>query len=253
MKKLFQLPLLCLPLLLLQQQTHAQLLKKLKHKVQQATGTKNTSTTNTGESSDQNTTGSPTNKTGAGLTNTPPPDVLQQITDAEGAHKTARYSDARYSIQQALVGVEIQIGRMVLKSLPATADNLPADTTQDKVMSTSYGWNNLTMQRIYSDKKDKQLTITIGNNILYAGMVDMYFNNTYVQANANSQNIKQTRVKGYKAIIQFDENKGYNLIVPLGQSSMIVWDCVNFADENEVMNTAGSFDIDGIKKMLGEQ
>jgi hypothetical protein len=81
----------------------------------------------------------------------------------------------------------------------------------------------------------------------------MYFNNAYVQADANQQNVKQTKVKDYKALISYEESKGYTLIVPIGQSSMIVWECVNFADENEVMNAATQFDIDGIKKKLGEQ
>ena len=147
----------------------------------------------------------------------------------------------------------MQIGREMLKSLPATIDGLAKDTTQDKVVSTQWGWNNLTMVRIYSDKKDKQLTVTIGNNALYSGFVNMYFNNSYVQANSDNQNVKQVKVKGNKAIIQYDNSKGYSLIVPLGQSSMIVLECINFADENEVMAAANAFDIDSIKKQLGEQ
>jgi hypothetical protein len=74
-----------------------------------------------------------------------------------------------------------------------------------------------------------------------------------VEANNAKQNFKQVRVKGNKAVIQYEDSKGYTLIVSLGQSSMIVWECINFANEQEVMNTANTFDIDGIKKMLGEQ
>jgi len=244
----------------------AQFLKKLKDKAKEAVnktvgGTdKNTNTNSTGESQDNNSNnstssgGKPTNKGGGGLKNTTPPDVTQQIADAETAHTAAKYSDARYSIQQALVGVEIQLGREILKGLPSPVVALEKDTTQDKVSSTQWGWNNLTIQRVYSDKKDKQLTVTIGNNALYAGMANLYFNNAYgVQADANNQNVKQTKVKGNKAIIEYDDSKGYTLMVSLGQSAMIVWECINFADENEVMAAANSFDIDGIKKSLGEQ
>jgi hypothetical protein len=165
-----------------------------------------------------------------------------------------KYSDARYSIQQALMGIEIQLGREMLKSLPDDVNGIPKDTTQDKVVSTQWGWSNLTIQRVYYDKKDKQVTVTIGNNGLYAGLVNVYFNNTYyVQADEKNQNVKQTKVKDYKAIISYDESKGYTLIVPIGQTSMIVWECVNFANEDEVMSAANKFDIDDIKKKLGEQ
>lgn len=243
----------------------AQLLKKLKDKVNQATdkvvGKKVDSTVNAntggtmGEGGEGSTSsnGKPSNKGGAGLKNTPPPDVLQQIKDAEDAHNANNFSDARYSIQQALMGVEIQLAREILKSLPATINNLPKDTAQDKVMSTQWGWSNLSMQRVYTDGKDKQLTVTIGNNSFYAPYMNLYFNNTMVQADASQQNFKQVRVKGNKSIIQYENSKGYTLITPIGQASMIVWECINFADENEVMNAANSFDIDGIKKMLGEQ
>jgi hypothetical protein len=238
--------------------SHAQLLKKLKDKVNNAVS--GNSSTNQNQSTDANTStstssGSPTNTKGGGLTNTTPPDVNQQIADAEKSQAAGDYSDARYSIQQALMGVELQIGKQVLQSLPATVSGLEKDTLQNKVMSTQWGWNNLTIQSVYK-KADQQLTVTIGNNTMYSGFVDLYFNNSmYTQTNSDgkNQNVKQTKVKSYKAVITYDDSKGYTLLVPLGQSSLIVWECVNFATEQDVMNAATAFDIDGIKKMLGEQ
>jgi hypothetical protein len=236
---------------------HAQLIKKLKNKVNNAlntsSSTNSSQTTQNGNSTTSS--GSPTNTKGAGLTNTTPPDVNQQIADAEKSQAAGNYSDARYSIRQALMSIELQIGKQVLQSLPETVSGLQKDTTQNKVMSTQWGWNNLTIQSVYK-KADQQMTVTIGNNSIYSGFVDLYFNNSmYMQTNSNGdkQNTKQTKVKGYKAVITYDESKGYTLLVPLGQSSLIVWECVNFATEQDVMNAANSFDIDGIKKMLGEQ
>ncbi len=238
--------------------SHAQLLKKLKDKVNNAVNTNSTS--NTSDQSSQsgnntNSTGKPSNTKGGGLTNTTPPDVNQQIADAEKSQAAGNYSDARYSIQQALMSIELQIGKQVLQSLPASVSGLEKDTTQNKVMSTQWGWNNLTIQSVYK-KADQQLTVTIGNNTMYSGLIDLYFNNSmYTQTNSdgNNQNVKQTKVKSYKAVITYDDSKGYTLLVPLGQSSLIVWECVNFATEQDVMNAANAFDIDGIKKMLGEQ
>ncbi len=242
-------------------------LKKLKEKAEQkienavdkkvgtnSTSSENNNTNNAGASSNSSSsTGRPSNKGGAGLTNTTPPDVLVQVNDAEAAHNAKNYSDARYSLQQALMGIEIQLGRQILKSLPPTVSQLPADTVQDKVMSTQWGWSNLSIQRIYR-KDDKQLTITIGNNSAYAGAMNVYFANAgMIQSSSNTQNFKQVRVKGNKAIIQYDENRGYTLMTQLGQTSMIVWECINYATEQDVMAAAESFDVDAIKKLLGEQ
>ena len=240
--------------------SRAQLLKKIKDKansvVNKSTNPVTTENNSTSESgSTTSSSGSPKNTKGGGLTNTVPPDVSQQIADAEKSHADGNLSDARYSIQQALMSIELQIGKEVLKSLPPTVSGLEKDTTQNKVMSTQWGWNNLTIQSVYK-KADQQLTITIGNNILYSSLASTYFNNAmYMQANSDGekQNVKQTKVKGNKAIITYDDDKGYTLMVPLGQSALIVWECINFASENDVMNAANAFDIDGIKKMLGEK
>jgi hypothetical protein len=133
---------------------HGQLLKKLKEKVNSAVN-KNAET-NTGSNSGQNdastgsnsSSGKPSNTKGGGLTNTTPPDVLQQIADAKQSQAAGNYSDARYSIQQALMGIELQIGKQILLSLPATVSGLQKDTTQNKVMSTQWGWNNMTIQSV---------------------------------------------------------------------------------------------------------
>ena len=243
--------------------SNAQLLKKLKEKANNALEKKidkkvedqtGVSTGDNSSSTSSNNSSRPTNTKGAGLKNTEPPDVVAAMEDAGKSFGSKSYSDARYAVQQALIGIELQLGRQLLKSLPTTVDGLTADTSQDKVMSTQWGWNNLTIQRIYSDGKDKQMTLTIGNNLLYSGLVNAYFNNAYaVQANDKDQNAKQVKVQGNKALITFDADKGYSLIVPVGQSSMVVWEDVNFATEDEVMSAANAFSIEDIKKSLGEK
>ena len=237
---------------------HSQFLKKLKEKVNSAVNKNTSNNSSTGNdqnaNSNNSSSGKPSNTKGGGLTNTTPPDVNQQIADATTAQAAGNYSDARYSIQQALMGIELQIGRQILLSLPATVSDLQKDTMQNKVMSTQWGWNNMTIQSVYK-KDDKQMTVTIGNNGVYSGFVNMYFNSTYQQSTSDgkNQNVKQTKVKSYKALITYDDSKGYTLMVPIGQSSLIVWECINFATEADVMGAANVFDIDGIKKMLGEQ
>lgn len=234
--------------------TQAQgLLKKIKDKVNQ---TVNTASNNT--STDPSTSSTPTtkkstgNKTGEGLVITPP-DVNENLTAAEAAFKNGSYSEARYAVQQAMLGVEMQIGHQVLKSMPASIAGLKADTTQDKVASVSWGWQGLTIQRTYGDD-DKKMNIAIANNAVLLQAVNLYFTNaSFSQSNNEQQNWKQTKVKGNRAIIEFDKDSGYKLSVPLGQSSLLVYEGVNFANEQEMMNAANQLDIDHIKKLLGEK
>ncbi|HXS58520.1 MAG TPA: hypothetical protein VN726_20470 [Hanamia sp.] len=242
--------------------SNGQFLKKLKEKANSAvnkvvdkkTGGDTESSGATASQSQSNSSGKPVNKGGAGLKNTAPPDVNAAMDDANKSFAANNYSDARYAVQQALMGVEIQLGHELLNSLPDNVDGLQKDTTQDRVVSTQWGWNNMTIQRVYSDKKDKECTVTIGNNLLYAGLVNAYFGNAYaVESNGKDPNVKQVKVQGNKAIISYDESKGYSLIVPVGQSSMIVWECINFANEDEVMTAANVISIDKIKKSLGEK
>jgi hypothetical protein len=203
---------------------------------------------NTSSNSNSN----PSNKSGAGLITTPP-DVKANLGDAETAYKASKYGEARYAVQQAMLGVELEIGNKVLKSLPETVAGLPSQKQSDQVTSTGWGWAGLTIQREYT-KDDKQLRTTIANNSAWMSAVNMYLaNGGYAQQTGGEQNWKQTKVKGHRAVIEYDASSGYKLSVPLGQTSLIVWDAVNFATEQEVMSAASAFDIDGLIKTLGEK
>jgi hypothetical protein len=226
--------------------------KKVDEKTGAATGTTGQQTNGTtGNTSTAPNT--PGNKGGGGLISTPP-DVKQNLTDAESAYKSGSYGEARYAVQQAMLGVELEIGQKVLKSLPESVSGLNKEEQRDQVTSTGWGWAGLTIQREYVNGEDKLFRTTVANNSAWMSSVNMYLaNGGYAQQTGGQQNWKQVKVKGYKAVIEYDESTGYKLSVPLGQSSLIIWDAVNFATEQDVMAAANTFDIDGIKKMLGEQ
>jgi hypothetical protein len=192
----------------------------------------------------------PSNKGGQGLVTTPP-NVNENLGAAETAFKNGSYSEARYSVQQAMLGVEMEIGQKILKSLPETVASLKKDDKADQVTSTGWGWVGLTILREY-EEGEKQFRVTIANNSAWMQAINLYFNSGYAQTTGGEQKWKQTKVKGYKAVIEYDENTGYKLSVPLGQTSLIVYEGVNFATEQEMMNAASQIDIDGIKKQLGE-
>ncbi|HET9486966.1 MAG TPA: hypothetical protein VFO54_06010 [Chryseosolibacter sp.] len=225
--------------------------KKAKEKAGISDETDEQNNTNQDQNASQNKS-KPSNKGGGGLISTPP-DVKQNLTDAETAYKAGSYGEARYAVQQAMLGVEMEIGRKVLEGLPSSVSGLDKVQESDQVTSSGYGWAGLTIHREYL-KDDKQLTTTVANNSAWMSAVNMYMaSGGYAQTTNGEQNWKQVKVKGHKAIIEYDESSGYKLSVPLGQTSLIVWEGVNFASEQEMMAAANAFDIDGIKKMLGEK
>lgn len=248
--------------------THAQgFLKKIKEKAEAVVNKKDNSGTTNNDGNNNNggnnnpsngssnspKYGKPSNKGGQGLV-TAPPDVKENLTASETAFKGNSYGESRYALQQAILGVELQIGQNLLKSLPNNIGGLNKDSMQDQVTSTGWGWAGLTIQRVYNNKDDKQFTLTIANNSLWMQAVNMYLaNGGYQQTTNGQQNWKQVKVKGHRAVIEYSESSGYKLSVPLGQTSLLVCEGINFATEQEMMNAANQIDIDGIKKSLGEK
>ncbi|GIV36948.1 MAG: hypothetical protein KatS3mg032_1327 [Cyclobacteriaceae bacterium] len=118
------------------------------------------------------TSGKPANTSGGGLVTTPP-DVRQNIADAEASFRTGNYSEARYAVRQAMLGVEMEIGQMVLKSLPETVQGLPFNAGADRVTSTGFGWVGLTIHREYRSG-NKHFAVDIANNSALVSGVNAY-------------------------------------------------------------------------------
>jgi hypothetical protein len=245
------------------------ILKKIKDKAQQAAdkvidkkidnavGVDNNNSnpnSNSPDMSNVGRSGKPSNKTGEGLISTPP-NVNENLTSAETSFKAGKYSDARYSVRQAMLGVEMEIGKKILAGLPETVSGLKKDATTDQVTSAGWGmgWSGLTIQRDYKDG-DKQLSFTIANNAVWMQAVNMYFNNGgYMQTSGGEQKWKQIKVQDEKAIIEFDASSGYKLSIPVGQTTLLVYEGINFTNEQDFMTAVNQINIASIKKQLGEK
>jgi hypothetical protein len=253
MKKFFVLSGIFLMMFLITgHQVYSQgVLKKIKDKtedkiVEGIFGKEKENESGTTGSTDQGSSSSVTNKGGAGLSNTAP-DVKQNISDAESAFKDKKYTETRYAIRQALLGVEMEMGKKVLEGLPNSVNGLKKVDEEDRVTSASIGFVGLIIERVYRND-DKELKFTVGNDAALLAPVNM---GAYVAS--TDQNQKQVKYKGYNAVLEYDEGSGYKLSVPFGQSSVMILEGVNYANEQEIMSSAEEFDIDKIKKELGEQ
>jgi hypothetical protein len=228
--------------------------KIIDKKVDEAVNGQNNQNGNNQQSTPGSSSGNnPANTGGQGLISTPP-DVNENLLAAENSFKGGKYGEARYAVQQAMLGVELQIGQKILKSMPETVAGLKKDTTQDQVTSTGWGWAGLTILRKYKDQSDKQFTITIANNAAWMSAINMYFNNPgFAQSTNGQQNVKQIMVNGRRSIIEFDKGSGYKISMPLGQTSLVIMEGRNFKTEAEITEAAKQINFDGIQALLGEK
>ncbi len=230
--------------------SHAQFVRALKDKIKSETEKMQKSESEEAEPQ-VNENRSATNTKGEGLIFTPP-DVKENMAEAEAAFQAKNYVDAKNAIRQAIMGVEMEMGQNVLESLPENIAGMEKDPQSDQVSSSSELLAGLTITRKYV-KDDKELNITIANNSLLIASANAYLSNPSYAASGSEQNYKPVKIKDFKGVLEFDESSGYKLSLPIGQTSIVVLEGINFQNEPEVMTAADNFDFDSIKKQLGEQ
>jgi len=194
---------------------------------------------------------SPSNTRGGGLSASSP-DVMSNIDKAESSFNKKEYSDARFAVRQAILGIEMEIGGNVLQSLPESISGLPVVESEDQVTSSGIGFVGLIIQRVYRDG-DREMRITIANDAAMISAANMYLASGAYATSSQDQNVKQTTFKDHRAVIEYDENSGYQLSVPFGQSSILVFYGINYKNEDEFMTASEEVDIENMKTQLGEK
>ncbi len=192
----------------------------------------------------------PKNQGGEGLKNTSLPNVPQLFREMDSAYKVGSFSDTRYALQQALRCLEMEMGKQLLRSLPATVAGLMVDSSQDIVSCSSWGWSNVVIKRQYY-KNDQQLDIVMGSTNEKHALYKSYFDGN-MQSNNEDLNWKEIKVKGRKGIIEYEKSEGYTVSVAVGQTSLITWKGINFANEQAIMQAVNTFDVNAIVKLMGE-
>lgn len=179
-----------------------------------------------------------------------PPDVNKEIENANAAFAEKSYAEARFYIQQAIMGIELQIGYEILNSMPEEVLGVKADKTQDVVYSTGAGFTGMEVSRDYPQDIGHTKAI-IANSTILNGTAQ--FAVTSMAAGSYDENTKVTRYKGYKAVLEADQYSGFKMSIPLGQSTVFMIDCGTCQTEEELLETADTFDIEKYKTLLGEK
>jgi hypothetical protein len=192
------------------------------------------------------------NQRGGGLTQEVP-DVAKSITEADVAFNAGKFVDSRSSVRNALWGVELEIGQNVLKALPQKVERLDYDVNDDRVSSTGIGFVGLIIERTYRGNNDMEIRASVGNDSAILGLAGLYMTEGLYMQSTDQTNQKQIRFQDHRATIQYADYEGYTLSVPFGQSSLFVVKGVNFDSESHFITAANNFDINRIKKELGEQ
>lgn len=251
----FKVILLCLSSFFIVESTQAQVLRKLRQKAEQAIdkavdkaidkelgldkGNNNSTNTNTSD-----------NPSAAGRgTKLTPPDVSQHIQEANTAVASQNYTTAKFEIQQAILGVELEIGYKILENLPSNVSGMSFDENNDQVSSSGYGFVGFTVGRSYEGSSKVLNFSVVSNNVLVSAYGSAMTNSSYSSSEGEQKTIN---IDGNRGVLRF-ENGNYELGIPLGQTSIILFDCDGFTDENEVVNAAKLFKINEIKQQLGEQ
>lgn len=201
--------------------------------------------------SEGNSENSPSNTRGGGL-NSSAPDVLANIGNAESSYNNKEYSNSRFAVRQAILGVELEIGKNILDELPTSINGLPMVAAEDQVTSSGIGFVGLIISRVYRGN-DQEFRVTVGNDAAMLSAANMYLASGAYASSSQDENIKQTTYKDELAVIQYDELEGYQLSVPFGQSSILMTQGINYSTEDEFMGSSNEVDLNNIKNQLGEK
>lgn len=173
-------------------------------------------------------------------------EVTTRLQEAEKSYTSGQLEEARFALQEAIASINQEIGKEILKALPANLGGLPADTKQDNV-SGSIGFAGLSVTRVYGTEEKSARVEIVGDSPLLTS-INAFLSLPAIMG-ASDPNQKRIRVAGYKGILQKEtgDNPSYNVQIPIDQT-LLTLNVTGVADENTVMAMVNTLPVDIIAK-----
>ncbi|MFT2007921.1 hypothetical protein ACMA1I_04535 [Pontibacter sp. 13R65] len=173
------------------------------------------------------------------------------LGEARNNYAAGNLVESRAAMEQMLRELDVEIGREILKLLPAKLEALDANTKNDEVTSGGGGLiGGLYIHRTYgSDPKSANLDIV--NNSPLINSLQALLSVPFI-AGAGNPDQKVVKISGYKALLNKmnDETAGktnYELQIPL-QNTLVTLK-VNDTKEDNIIKLAGTIPLEKISQM----
>ena len=170
-------------------------------------------------------------------------DVNGQLNTATSSYASGDLENARFSLQEALNGVNQAIGEDILNLLPTTLGGMDVIAGNDNVTGTNMGFAGLYVNRDYQKDtiRDASLEI-ISDSPMLATVNSLLAMSTMFVSDPNQKRIK---VGSYKALLnksEYNDIVTYEIQMPFG-NSMMTFKTNGIGDEAEVTGLMNSLPI----------
>mgnify|MGYP006279986817 CR=1 FL=1 len=161
-------------------------------------------------------------------------DVAGLLSTARTDYQSGNLENARFSLQEALNGINQAIGRDMLALMPEKLGALEKDEEQDNVTGVNTGFAGLFVNRHYAGQDQSASVEIVSDSPLIGGIKTLLSMPAFLMKDPNQKRIK---VDGQKALLTRNESEtsvGYEVQLVFG-STLFTFRTDGFDSENEVM------------------
>lgn len=143
------------------------------------------------------------------------------LASASSNYSSKNLQATRSDLQNSLIGIDAQIGKMILAILPQQLGGLDALATNDEYVASSAGFAGVYIKRIYeSTDKSKRIEIDLINDSPMMGMVSGFLSSPLLVGMSGRKTIN---IDGFKGMYEEKEGVGSKEVeinIPSNQSML---------------------------------
>lgn len=178
-------------------------------------------------------------------------DFSKSLAEAKTSYTSGDLSSSRFAMEQMLRSLDAEIGKEILKMLPAKMEDRSPNLKEDDVNGSGGGIGmGLFVHRSYGPVSN-QVTVDIINNSPLINSLQAVLALPFI-GNSGDGSQKVVKVHGYKAVLNKVEGmegtpSGYELQIPL-QNTLLTLKADN-SKEDSILKMANSLPLDQIAQM----